>query len=227
MYNEGLRQLIRQRNWYRRKYQNTHENKYRVIKNILTKHIKKKLITIRNDSWHAKLNTLKTDDRSIWTIIKKLEGKNISVRSLHTEHGIVFDDVDKSEAIAEAFAEAHNIIVDMGNSRTDQKIKSYVKQIFADNVGFDIKPWSSPRSLATFAKTLKNNKSPGPDRIPNIILKYLPIKFYVQKYYIFKFCIKTSYFPDAWKIAKVLAFPKPGKDPLVRKTIGLLACSTP
>ena len=60
--------------------------------------------------------------------------------------------------------------------------------------------------------SLKTKKASGADNISNYVLKNLPKTAISLLTKIFSACFKISYFPDAWKIAKIIAIPKPGKD---------------
>jgi hypothetical protein len=48
-------------------------------------------------------------------------------------------------------------------------------------------------------KYLGNNKAPGPDNIPNSILKNMPIQFYNLLYLLFHQCYKQQQIPASWK----------------------------
>ena len=69
----------------------------------------------------------------------------------------------------------------------------------------------TPQQIKHIIKKLPSNKAPGLDKITTMSLKKLPIKPIVQIYYIFKACLKLSYFPTAWKTAKVILIQKQEK----------------
>jgi hypothetical protein len=74
-------------------------------------------------------------------------------------------------------------------------------------------------------KFLSNSKAPGPDNIPNIILKHLPDSTVDFITAIFNSCLKISYFPSQWKTSHVTLIPKPNKsktDPNNYRPIHLL-----
>ena len=50
------------------------------------------------------------------------------------------------------------------------------------------------------------------DNIPHLILKQLPEAIISEICTLFNNMINNEYFPQAWKIAKVVVFPKKGKD---------------
>lgn len=74
---------------------------------------------------------------------------------------------------------------------------------------------------------LKNSKAPGIDGVANVLIKKLPeraIQFLVN---IYNACLTLGYFPKRFKIAKVKAIPKLGKDqriPSNYRPISLLSC---
>lgn len=67
--------------------------------------------------------------------------------------------------------------------------------------------------LVNIAKGLSLNKAPGPDGIPNEVLRIL-IKKYPGKFRrTLQQCIDDCYFPDIWKKQKLVLLPKPVKTP--------------
>jgi hypothetical protein len=48
-------------------------------------------------------------------------------------------------------------------------------------------------------KYLGNNKAPGPDNIPNSILKNMPTQFHNLLYLLFHQCYKQQQIPTSWK----------------------------
>ena len=61
-------------------------------------------------------------------------------------------------------------------------------------------------------KKCKNRSAPGEDQISYLILKNLDRDQLSHIALIYNSCLKTGYFPMAWKQAKVVMLPKPGKD---------------
>ncbi|XP_076383724.1 uncharacterized protein LOC143260972 [Megalopta genalis] len=85
--------------------------------------------------------------------------------------------------------------------------------------------FTSVYELVSVLKKLNSKKSSSFDNIPNIVLKHLP-PLYIHNYsIIFNNCLNRAYFPTAWKIAKLIAIKKKGKnssDPSSYRPISLL-----
>ena len=58
-------------------------------------------------------------------------------------------------------------------------------------------------SVRSYLKRLKSNKSPGPDALPNEVLKVLAPSLAYPLCLIFNLSYSSGVFPDRWKIAKV------------------------
>ena len=70
-------------------------------------------------------------------------------------------------------------------------------------------------NVLEITKTLqkcRNRSAPGEDQISYFILKNLDRENLSNIALIYNSCLKTGYFPNAWKQAKVVMLPKPGKD---------------
>jgi hypothetical protein len=70
-----------------------------------------------------------------------------------------------------------------------------------------------PCDLQKLINSLKLKKAFGIDGIPNESLRHLPRRPLVHLTNLINHCIRLSHFPSSWKEAKVVALPKPGKDP--------------
>ncbi|KAJ1141152.1 hypothetical protein NDU88_007487 [Pleurodeles waltl] len=84
----------------------------------------------------------------------------------------------------------------------------------------------STDEVLALAKTLKNGKAPGKDKIVNQAIKMLPDAAVVRLTEIFNACMHHQYFPNSWKEARVVVFHKAGKplrDPANYRPISLLS----
>ena len=59
-------------------------------------------------------------------------------------------------------------------------------------------------------KNLSNNKAPGPDKIPNSILKNMPPRFHKLLFLFFKHCYKQKQIPASWKTSLTVLLYKKG-----------------
>ena len=66
--------------------------------------------------------------------------------------------------------------------------------------------------LISIFANLKGKLSSGIDNIPNIVLKKCPLKIIKEYCSLFNNIINNSYFPNDWKVAKVVVIPKKDKD---------------
>lgn len=66
-------------------------------------------------------------------------------------------------------------------------------------------------TISEIAQIIKNNSnkiSVGPDKIPNIIIKKLPINYIISLTRLINHCINNGYFPSAWKEGIIIPIPK-------------------
>lgn len=73
---------------------------------------------------------------------------------------------------------------------------------------------NNPISLKELTSTIDStkNSSPGPDGIPNILIKQLPTEGIETLLKIYNLIWTKNIFPKVWKTAIVVPIPKPGKD---------------
>ena len=71
--------------------------------------------------------------------------------------------------------------------------------------------WVNLALIKIALKQFHNKKSPGPDGIKPIVLKYLTDHAYKTLLFIYKACLLLSFTPTAWKGCRIVFIPKPGK----------------
>lgn len=83
------------------------------------------------------------------------------------------------------------------------------------------------KEISKIIKTLNNKKSFGPDNFPNFLIRKTSEKFHKILSIIINHCLNIAYFPDSWKLAKIIPLIKPNKDPndvSSYRPIALLSC---
>lgn len=122
-------------------------------------------------------------------------------------------EAEKAEALAKNFEKVHHLTENMGDPMCNEITTKLANLIRQEEAKEEERKMTTPTEIHKIIKKLKSGKAPGKDQITNTILKNLHKKALVQLTHIFNACLKNTYFPQQWKEAEILAFPKPGKDP--------------
>ena len=99
---EEIKQLIRDRNKARRRYQRYWDAADRIIYHDLKRAVRNALTNRRNEAWKSKIDSLENDSRAFWRMTRALRSKNSPIPPIHGENGIALTDENKAEAFAEA-----------------------------------------------------------------------------------------------------------------------------
>lgn len=211
---DNIRQLIRNRNNIRRKWQRSRDQHLKRMLNSLNILIKTEIDNHKNEIIKKKIKGLSNRDNSLWKKLRQIKQKNSQVSELKINNKLITRDEEKANIIAARFEEVHRQTENLSNKRTE-KIVNETLQNFERQQQPTLEEHMliKPAEIRKIIQKLKNLKAPGEDGIQNIILKNLPRKVLVYLTYVYNGCIKARYFPTCWKTAIVLAFPKHGKDP--------------
>lgn len=90
---------------------------------------------------------------------------------------------------------------------------SYNVQVGDDGVEVGDEAMVTNEELFVIAKSLKVNKAPGPDGIPNQAIKAAILEAPELFRSAMQACLDGGVFPDRWKRQKLVLLPKPGKPP--------------
>jgi hypothetical protein len=203
--------LIRTKNRARRLAFRTGAAVDRTEANRLGNEVKYALIDHRNDRWERKLESLSTEDNSIWRMAKALRSDKKPIPPIHSTLGLVFSDDEKAEASADSLElQCRPNIVDADLDHIE-RIERQVEIILSGQHDTPNTP-ASPEEVRGIIGFLKVTKAPGPDKIPNTALKLLPDKAVVALTAIINASLRFCHFPSRWKSANVIFIPKPGKD---------------
>lgn len=192
--------------------------------NHLNRLIKNKTCNINVNSFNEKLSNLKISDRSIFNFARAIKRKKIPLPPMKNDLGnFVYSDGEKATLLAKAFSSAHEI--PQGDTHAAQLVSNSLRIV--DNLVSLVPKYDlvKLKELKNEIAWLKLRKTSG-DSINNRLLKALPDNALKYIANIFNDCLQTSYFPNVWKIGKVIALPKPGKDqsiPTNSRNITLLA----
>lgn len=148
---------------------------YRKLMNSVNKQIK---VTIResyNARWNKTLQNVKTGDKKLWTLTKKMMNKGSNkIEMLKVNDKPVTGNVQIAEVLADQFYENHSLTVNFKHS-IDTKVKNVVdsiSRIVPESIQCESHHVNASDVKKMITK-LKVKKSPGLDGIANILLKRL------------------------------------------------------
>lgn len=200
----------------------------RSLRNQCNTLIKTNINNHRNNKFNSLLANFDTGCKKFWNITKHLRGKySRKINNLISNNGEIFTSEDKVNELADIFAKNSELTSNYCHSN-DVKVNRLNRRLDRDNFrNDDSSTCTSADEISSIINSLKPSKAPGIDKIQNRIIKKLPFNLISIIAVIFNGCLQMCYFPNKFKIAKVIAIPKPGKDnryPINYRPISLLSC---
>lgn len=201
--------LINLKNHHRRLWQRQRLPHLRRRYNQLNRRVKRELDNFRLSSYKQYLTELSPDDNSLWKATKRILNERTAIPSL-VDGGNVYDSkTEKANLLADYFQSAFSTTDTIQDKTFTSSVNSYLSTPL-QSVEKPIK-YTSPSEISHYIKTLKNRKSPGHDKVPNVVLKNLPRKGVSFLSSLFNACLDLSYFPNTWKHSEIIVIHKSGK----------------
>ena len=188
----------------------------------------------KRESWKNYVSTInsRTPTNKVWSMIRKITGKNIPSHLLHLKDkkgNLITNKEQIANTIGETFAKNSS---SANYSEEFRKVKKTAEEKPPD---FKLKPREQEKAynkrfkLRDLKRSIKKSKdtSPGLDSIHYKVLKQLPdetlkiLLDIINKYW------DSHTFPESWRKAMVLPIPKPDKDkqnPSNFRPIALTSC---
>ena len=200
--------------------------------NKLNKLVREKINQQKQDKWKEFVSSIEaeTNVSTFWNKFKSYSNSRLNpnlgkVTNLVMENGnIAATNKLKANTFAESLGKIHQTHYDPNHDLSKEtEARNFLS---AHKVVF--KPLEQAKqetedehymlreiNVLEITKTLqkcRNRSAPGEDQISYHILKNLDRENLSNIALIYNSCLKTGYFPNAWKQAKVVMLPKPGKD---------------
>ena len=175
--------------------------------------IQKQIKRYQKDAWTDTLRAVSRHDDSLWRLTRRLKNNKTNIPSLQTNTPQT--DEQKANTLATQFARVSSGSPDvtiLQNEVTEQ-VKNFTKTKYPIPPPILNKILTTPKQLKKLITKLPNNKAPGVDQLPNILIKNLPKKATVQLTHIINKIMLLQHFPQQWKHAIVVPIPKPSKNP--------------
>ena len=203
-------QLIKDRNYFRKKYQLTLDPAYKKIMNRFTNRVKKEIIKFKNKKWTDKIEGLSLTDNTAWEFTRVIRGNRARPRipPIQGVLGMTYTDKDKTEIFADSLELQFR--APETNDGTDE-IEDFTDEFLSNNTQDTLSPTTGP-GIKEIIEKLPVKKAPGPDGISNKALQSLPPNTIETIANIYNHAIRLEHFPTSWKHAKVILLPKPKKN---------------
>lgn len=158
------------------------------------------------------LKKLNPNDGSFWKYAKRLKNKIETLPDIEHNNEIWTRDIDKANGFAEHFASISKSCLNLGNKTFTNKVQRNVNKMLNTPINLDEIKFANFSEVEKAIKSLKNGKATGSDKIGAKIIKSLPRKAIVFLLKIINSIFCTGYFPEIWKLAKVIPVPKKNRD---------------
>lgn len=209
----------------------------------------KNINQVTNKKTFNEIPTLQVDYKDILPNTPLSDIRNILQTQPTPKTIQICNDIDKANMIAQYYEDVHNKNQNYGDQNhtisTENIVQCWLSSITIQNnqlktpiIQFSNtkpsnpqthsnQPFTSVTYITELLKALNNKKSSGYDEIPNAVLKKIPNQAVSLLCTIINNCLNISYFPDKWKIGKILPLAKPRKPPInidSYRPICLLSC---
>lgn len=219
-------QLIQEKNRAKRRWQRSRTPDLRDAWQSLQRSLDALLHDFHVQRWDQAVGELEFDDNSIWQMTRRLLRKPIPSPPMQGKTHLACSAKDKAEVLADSLQEQ---FTPNPASRITAQVTAQVG-IFLDGHRQSAHEGDASTvtlsEMDTHVRLLKDKKAPGQDGITNRVIKELPNVACTRLVDIFNASLRLQHFPRPWKEAKIIAFPKPGKqlrDPANWRPISLLS----
>jgi exonuclease III len=210
-FSQKLKELSKRRNAIRNLYRRSpHLRYFKLQISQLNREIRIETELLRQQEWNKFVLSLDSQHLSLYRVAKSLKKKFAPLPPLKVADNLVYSNKEKAEAIAENFRNSH--VIPSGQTVHSQEIDDSRKFVDGAPADFHESARITEREVQAIIDSLKIRKAPGHDEVSNKILKNLPPSASRLLAKVYNACLHTSYFPLNWKIGKVVAILKPGKD---------------
>jgi hypothetical protein len=127
--------------------------------------------------------------------------------------GLALSDSEKAEALANSLKAQFQPVNDPPEPALIEMVNEAMRAY--EYVPASEPKLTSPSEVLQAIKGLKVGKAPGPNGLPNRVLKHLPKRAKTLLTKVFNAVHCRQYSPPAWKNACVVSILKPGKDPML------------
>lgn len=223
---DNITKQIKQKNETRKEWQRTRNPQTKTLLNQQTRQIKDALTELYNQNFSNKLQQTNNNIQKLWKLTKMIKRPTQTIPTLQQNGQEYMTNKEKSNILAVNYAKIQS---NDAFSQIEQQINDAIAptiQRTHDITSDELESLlTNPTEVKNLIRRLPNNKAPGPDDIPNLVLKNLTKKTIVQLTYIINATLKLQYFPNYWKNAVVIPIHKKDKnknDPLSYRPISLL-----
>ena len=203
----GIQDDIRLKNRLQREWQVTRDPALKAEVNHVQRSVTRRLSEWRNDKWSAKLESLNSEDHSLWRMTKVPSPSS----PLVTLGDLALSDSEKTEAFADNLETQFQPVTDPSVPAVTEMVDVALRYYFMTRAG-EYK-LTNPEEVQEAIRGLTVGKALGPNGIPKRALKHLlhlAVSLLVQ---IFIAILLTHHLPTVWKHARVISILKPWKDP--------------
>lgn len=213
-YSLEIRQKIQYKRHLRSQWQITRHPAIKKELNRVTKSLKMDLKIARDNENEIIIQSLSptaTTDYSLWKEIKHIKKPTLRREPLLGETGRwIKDDLGKANAFRDHLCTVFAPHDDRTQGGHITEIDNFVASPMPMNR--NVAPIEM-RELIYQIRRLNPKKSWGPDFFSPRAIKHLPYRALVLILHIFNAILRLGYFPEKWKVARVIMILKPGKDP--------------
>lgn len=212
-----IKDAIKQRNYYRRRWVRHHREDDRINYNNINRTIKRLLTKETTNKLNKLCSNCSLGDNKIYRIIKSRSRRQIPPLYDNNFNNRIFDDNEKCILFADHFKNMHINTMEKKDLIFTTGIKWTVRHKL-ENISMTNIPSINSKEIHDLIKQLKNGKASGMDMISTTHIKNYSFLGYELLTKIFNGCLKNGHYPETWKTAKTIPVHKSGKDPNDRKS---------
>ena len=208
-----LAPLVQRKRAARRRWQAFRRRADKQLLNALSTRIRSLIRTFKIRSFTAAVVNAQSD-RKVWSFLRRLRSSpGRTPTPLHGPRGLVFEPLDKANALADTFADSFSTPVEDDDALPwIRHVRRTLQMVPPAWEGAPIPPFSVSEIVGVIKRS-PYRRSPGSDLVTYEMLRHIPANALRYLCHLFTCAFSLGYFPPAWKHGVVLAFPKPGKPP--------------
>ncbi|GBM89207.1 putative RNA-directed DNA polymerase from transposon X-element [Araneus ventricosus] len=203
---------IKLKNRFRKYYQQTFYPLYKSKAYKLQKEIHEDIVNFDNNRWRETIEGISSEDNSLYEMNRKLSKKIIPTPPILDSDGMKYTPLGKANAFRFSLENSFQVNPEPYCNNHIKKVNRSISNYFQKLQIISQLDLVTPQEVIFLIKKLNPRKDTGPYGVSNNALRMLTLNAVTHLTKIFNKCLSLQHFPDSWKLAHVLMFPKPNQN---------------